>query len=75
MKTGKLVNMDAGKSLRVLMAKNEVSRAKLAEDLGVSVQSISALRGNKLISGKNLAKLAEYFNVTPSEFIREGEGV
>lgn len=75
MKTGKLVNMDAGKSLRILMAKNEVSRAKLAEDLGVSVQSISTLRGDKLISGKNLVKLSAYFNVSPSEFIREGEGV
>lgn len=74
MKTGKLVNMDAGKSLRILMAKNEVSRAKLAEDLGVSVQSISSLRGDKLISGKNLLKLSQYFNVSPSDFIREGEG-
>lgn len=66
--------MDAGKSLRILMEKREISREKLAKDIGFSLATASALRKNKLISGNALKKLCEYFNVSASEFFKFGEG-
>lgn len=68
-----LADMDTGKSLRVVMIEKEVSREKLALDLGVSEQTITTLRRNKLISGRNIALLARYFNMSASDFIRKGE--
>lgn len=68
-----LADMDAGKSLRIVMTEQEVSREKLADDLGVSEATISTLRRNKLISGRNIALLARYFNMDASDFIRKGE--
>jgi len=69
----KVINMDAGFSLRTLMAKHSISREKLANDFGVSVQTISTLRREKWMSGKNLANLSAYFHISPSEFLRIGE--
>lgn len=71
----KLADMDAGKSLRILMAKEGVSREQLANDLETSLQTISTLRKNELISGKNLVIISNYFGVSPSDFIRLGETV
>ena len=69
-----LADMDTGKSLRLLMTKNELSTEHLAIDLGVSKQTVSSLRRNKLISGRNIALLARYFDMKASDFIRLGEG-
>lgn len=73
-KTKKLViNMDAGKSLRILMTKHEVSREQIAEHLGVSLVTASALRRNQYMQGKHLAELSAFFGITPSDFLRLGE--
>jgi len=69
-----LADMDTGKSLRLLMTKYELSAEHLAMDLGVSKQTVSSLRRNKLISGRNIALLAKYFDMKASDFIRLGEG-
>ena len=69
----KLANMNAGKSLRVLMAGNELTREDLASKLGVSLSTLSGLRNNKVISGSNLIMLANHFNMTASDFLRLGE--
>jgi len=69
-----LADMDTGKSLRLLMTKKEIGADELADDLGVSKQTISTLRRNKFISGRNIALLARYFDMKASEFIRMGEG-
>lgn len=69
----KLTSMNAGMSLRKLMTENEISAKQLGKDLGLSNTTITALRKEKLISGRNLAKLSEYFNISPSDFIRKGE--
>ena len=68
-----LADMDAGKSLRIVMTEQEISRDTLATDLGVSEATISTLRRNKLISGRNIALLARYFDMSASDFIRKGE--
>lgn len=69
----KLANMNAGKSLRVLMEENDVSAKKLGNDLGVSATTVSTLRREKLISGSNLVMLSEYFKLSAADFIRKGE--
>lgn len=69
----KLTSMNAGMSLRKLMTENEISAKQLGKDLGLSNTTITALRKEKLISGRNLVKLSEYFNISPSDFIRKGE--
>ena len=43
-----LANINAGKSLKVLMAKNEVSREQLAKDLDISLVTASKLRKDRL---------------------------
>lgn len=69
----KMIEMNAGRSLRVLMEEKDLSCEQLVKDLGVSRMTISTLRRNKLISGSNIEMLANYFGITPSEFIRKGE--
>lgn len=69
----KIADINAGKALKVLMAKREVSREMLASDLGLSTVTISALRNNKLISGSSLVKVCDYFNIKASDFFRLGE--
>ena len=69
----KIVNINAGKALKVLMAKREVSREKLSEELSLSTVTISGLRNNKLISGSNLVKICEFFQIKASEFFLLGE--
>jgi DNA-binding Xre family transcriptional regulator len=65
--------MNAGKSLKLLMVQRDISRDQLSKDLGLSSVTISGLRNNKLISGRNLVKLCEYFNLKASEFLKLGE--
>lgn len=69
----KLANMDAGKSLRVLMAEKKVSAIQLGFDLGISSTTVSTLRREKLISGRNLVMLSEHFGISAADFIRKGE--
>jgi len=69
----KLSEMNAGKSLKIAMLQHEVSRAQLAKDLNVTETTITNMRYNKTISGRNLVMLSQYFNMTASDFIRLGE--
>tara|TARA_R110000787_G_scaffold228085_2_gene335764 strand:- start:129 stop:368 length:240 start_codon:yes stop_codon:yes gene_type:complete len=68
-----LANMDAGKSLRLFMAEQDLQAKQLAETLGISDTTMSTLRRSKLISGSNLVMLSDYFGVTAANFIRKGE--
>ena len=72
-KKAPLANMDAGKALRVLMASENLQAKDLAASLGVSDNTISTLRRNRLISGSNLVMLSDYFGLSAADFIRKGE--
>ena len=69
----KLAEMNAGKSLRILMEERDIAAGELGKDLNISDTTVSSLRKNKLISGKNLVMLAGYFCITSADFIRKGE--
>lgn len=68
-----LANLNAGKALRMLMTDKNISADKLGGDLGVSSTTVSTLRREKFISGKNLSMLANYFEMSAANFIRKGE--
>lgn len=68
-----LANMDAGKSLRLLMTGVDIQAKELAVKLGISDTTMSSLRRSKLINGSNLVMLADYFGVSAADFIRNGE--
>jgi len=65
--------MNFGKSLKMAMASKEVSNITLAKDLGVNKTWVSTMRGMKHISSETIEKVAIYFEMKPSEFIKLGE--
>lgn len=67
------MGMNVGKSIKLLLIKQETDRAALATYLGVSVTMASNLAGKRHVSGVNIDKLAAFFNMKPSEFIAVGE--
>lgn len=69
----KLANINSGQALQTLMVKRKISREKLADDLGLSKVTISSLRNTRLISGRNLLMLCEYFKISASEYFKLGE--
>ena len=70
-----LANLNAGRALRVLMTDKNITADKIGEDLNISSTTVSTLRREKLISGKNLSMLANYFEMSAANFIRKGEEV
>jgi len=69
----KLVEIDAGKSLKIAMLENDLTNSDLKIKLGLSDVTISRLKNNKLITGKNLVMLATFFDMKASDFLKLGE--
>lgn len=56
--------------IKNLRKKNRISQRQLAEALNVTQASVSRWEANQLsISGVNLKKLAEYFNVSVNSLL------
>ena len=68
-----LANLNAGRALRLLMTDKEITAEKIGDDLNISSTTVSTLRREKFVSGKNLAMLANYFEMSAANFIRKGE--
>lgn len=68
-----VANLDAGRALRVIMANKNMMGTELAASLGVSLTTVSTLRREKLMSGRNLVLLSNHFGISASEFIKRGE--
>lgn len=69
----KIANMNAGKALRQLMARDNISRAKMAEVLDCTEPYISMMRKEKTISASKLGEVCEFFKISASEFFKLGE--
>lgn len=55
--------------IKNLRKKNRISQRQLAEALNVTQASVSRWEANQLsISGVNLKKLAEYFNISADSY-------
>ena len=69
----KIADVNSGQALQILMTKRKISREKLAFDIALSKVTISSLRNSRLISGRNLVMLCEYFEISASEYFKLGE--
>lgn len=68
---------DASESdvLRLLMESNGLSQPQLAEKVGISQSTLSAvLTGKRSLTKEHVVALARYFNVSPAAFLPRGEG-
>ena len=65
--------MNIGKSLKIALAKNELTTNELAEKAGISRNYASMLKGHKTCGGVMLKSLADSFDMPVSEFIALGE--
>ena len=65
--------MNAGRSLAILLARKGILKKDFAEGIGVDPNTVSRMIKFKIWDGANLEKTAEFFGVSVSEFIREGE--
>jgi DNA-binding Xre family transcriptional regulator len=69
----KLANMNAGKSINILMLNKGINGKSLSASLELSEVTISGMRNSKGITARNLVKVCEYFEVTASQFFKFGE--
>ena len=65
--------MNISKSIKHCLNDTGIMKKKLAEKLGVSVQTISTLMKAEKCGGEMLDKLAKAFDMPVSEFIALGE--
>lgn len=66
--------MDINKSLDYFMKLHRMTQADIAREGGLSPATVSLIRnGHREPSCSTLVTLADLFEVTVSEFIREGE--
>lgn len=65
--------MDIGKSIRVALAMRGIKQKDLAAIMGVRPASVSQLASQKSCTGETIAKLADSFGMSASEFIALGE--
>lgn len=65
--------MNAGKSIKVALAKREMSQKDLAEKMKTSTPYISQLAGREHIGMGTVVQLAEAFGMKVSEFLALGE--
>lgn len=66
--------MNVGVSIKTALAAQEKSRAWLSEQTGLSRQRISALANSNNCNTETLARLAQAFNMSASEFVALSEG-
>lgn len=65
--------MNAGKSIKVALAKREMSQKELAEKMKTSTPYISQLVGRERIGMGTVILLADAFGMKVSEFLALGE--
>ena len=69
----KLIDIKSGTSLKMLMAKNDLTCKQLAISIDVTEQTIKTARTKSTISGNLLQSFCNYFEVGASEFFKIGE--
>ena len=65
--------MNLARSVRVASAIKGCAVSEVARGVGVDPSKVSQWRSTGLISLRNIEKLAAYFEMTVSEFIKLGE--
>jgi len=65
--------MDVGRSLAVCLAKVNIKKKDFAEDIGVDPSHVSQMLRSNGGTSSRIKMLAEYFDMSASEFIKLGE--
>lgn len=65
--------MDIGRSIRIALAQRGKKAVWLAGELGVTKQAVSQIMAKQSATGATIQKLANAFNLKPSEFIALSE--
>jgi len=65
--------MNTKKSLECCLEKTGIKKSFLAKGLGVSIQTVSNLCKSERCSSEMIERLAEFFDMKASEFIKLGE--
>ncbi len=65
--------MNLKKSLIIALAKNEKTGKELAENIGVTEGTITNMKQGRNQNMETVKKIAEYFEMSVSEFIALGE--
>lgn len=65
--------MDIGKSLKMAMLKNNMTRDEVAEKMGFHLSNVSRIVTTGVITTETLGRLAAVFNMQASDFIKLGE--
>ena len=67
------MNIDTGASLRVALAKFNITSAELAKAFEVHPQQVTRWRSGRDMKVSLAVRLSSYFNMTLSEFIAMGK--
>lgn len=65
--------MNVGKSIKVAMAKRDMTPKMLAEKMGVTRQYVGNMMGSQTVGVGTINKLCEVFGMKASEFVALGE--
>ena len=65
--------MDVSRSIKYCLLDRDIFKKDLAEGIGVTPVTMSRLCREPECSGKLLVKLADFFNMSVSEFVARGE--
>lgn len=72
-KPTRAIKMNAGRSLRVALAKKDMTQQDLAKQMKVSSAYVSRLANAEHIGMGTVVSLSEFFGMKPSEFLALGE--
>lgn len=66
--------MNIGKSIRIMCIKTGSKQKDLAQELGITHQYLlKIMRDNRFVKDNRLQEMADFFGVSVSQFVKEGE--
>lgn len=65
--------MDLGKSIRIAIETNNITRAILADKLGCGRPNVTKMISTGQVRSETLKRLADAFEMSVSEFVKLGE--
>ncbi|MCS6259828.1 helix-turn-helix transcriptional regulator [Shewanella baltica] len=65
--------VNIGLSLKILMKKHGTCRAEISKYIGITPGTLSRVSNSQLMGVRHLDELSRYFNLAPSDFLKESE--
>ena len=67
------MNMNIGKSTKIAMASSDTTNKMLMKEFGATNATVCAWRRKNTQNGDTIQKLADYFGMSASDFVKLGE--